>query len=481
LGGEQFLPFARSCVAKLKKLGLPYADQSYEIDGVSVKVRIEPGHEYIRLEGGEPPYVLIVFRLRTAGIVYDNEDYDLYVYRVRIPNFGAAKLVQVLPGSFHSTYYPGGTWPGLPMTRNTVLYTFAAVFKGLPVYLKETYALIGGNPLYDGAGGVISNGHTERTDTEILHGTTVISTGFRTNTTEVFPYYFWYNTALGVWERGLTVLSPYSPAGFSLSGYGINVTNARVDMTENTATWNLVSGVGANITTTKTYTLDPIIGNPSIETVTEDTPEGAIWTFIDLDPTDKIKAARKANTALIPHSYGTTFVPLSATVIREDIDFKYRAVFYGDSGGIADGVFQVVGCCKTGFYTGTTPITLKYYKYADGLNDIPIPALDFADLVNAGIDMGLGNPQFFDDYIVYTTYHTDTMTPTVNARGVGLASFSRTTGKLISAAAISEVPLADSYWTPVSSANTRYKRLNITGFPTNAPFVKIMRDEFANM
>lgn len=51
-GGEQFLAFARSCVAKLKKLGLPYADQSYEIDGVSIKVRIEPGHEYIRIEGG---------------------------------------------------------------------------------------------------------------------------------------------------------------------------------------------------------------------------------------------------------------------------------------------------------------------------------------------------------------------------------------------------------------------------------------------
>ncbi len=53
-GGEQFLPFARSCVAKLKRLGLPYADQSYEVDGASIKVRIEPGHEYIRIEGGEP-------------------------------------------------------------------------------------------------------------------------------------------------------------------------------------------------------------------------------------------------------------------------------------------------------------------------------------------------------------------------------------------------------------------------------------------
>lgn len=47
----KYKPFAESCIVKLKKLGLPYADQSYEVDGVSIKVRIEPGHEYIRIEG----------------------------------------------------------------------------------------------------------------------------------------------------------------------------------------------------------------------------------------------------------------------------------------------------------------------------------------------------------------------------------------------------------------------------------------------
>jgi len=59
-GGESFLPFARSCVAKLKRLGLPYADQSYEVDGVSIKVRIQPGHEYIRLEGGSTGQYLVI-------------------------------------------------------------------------------------------------------------------------------------------------------------------------------------------------------------------------------------------------------------------------------------------------------------------------------------------------------------------------------------------------------------------------------------
>jgi len=59
-GGEQWLPFAQSCVRKLKRLGIPYADQSYEIEGASIKVRIEPGHEYIRIDGGETNYSVSV-------------------------------------------------------------------------------------------------------------------------------------------------------------------------------------------------------------------------------------------------------------------------------------------------------------------------------------------------------------------------------------------------------------------------------------
>ena len=53
-GGEQYLPFARSRIEALKATGLKYASQQFEIDGASIKVRIEPGHEYITLtkEGG---------------------------------------------------------------------------------------------------------------------------------------------------------------------------------------------------------------------------------------------------------------------------------------------------------------------------------------------------------------------------------------------------------------------------------------------
>lgn len=57
LGGEQYLPFARSRVRALKALGLPYVNQSYEVDGVSIKVRIEPGNEYIRIEGIPTAYL----------------------------------------------------------------------------------------------------------------------------------------------------------------------------------------------------------------------------------------------------------------------------------------------------------------------------------------------------------------------------------------------------------------------------------------
>lgn len=65
-GGHEFLPFARSCITKLKKLGLPYADQSYEVGGVSIKVRIEPGHEYIRIDGARGDvYMLVTIQTRS--------------------------------------------------------------------------------------------------------------------------------------------------------------------------------------------------------------------------------------------------------------------------------------------------------------------------------------------------------------------------------------------------------------------------------
>lgn len=51
LEGEIYLPFARSRIKALRATGLRYVSQQFEINGCSVKVRIEPDHEYITLSG----------------------------------------------------------------------------------------------------------------------------------------------------------------------------------------------------------------------------------------------------------------------------------------------------------------------------------------------------------------------------------------------------------------------------------------------
>ena len=55
------MPFARSRIKALKATGLKYASQKFEIDGVSVKVRIAAEHEYIELSGGEKNIVYLLF------------------------------------------------------------------------------------------------------------------------------------------------------------------------------------------------------------------------------------------------------------------------------------------------------------------------------------------------------------------------------------------------------------------------------------
>ena len=51
-GGEQFLPFARSRIKALRATGLRYASQQFEIDGVSIRVRIAGDQEFISASGG---------------------------------------------------------------------------------------------------------------------------------------------------------------------------------------------------------------------------------------------------------------------------------------------------------------------------------------------------------------------------------------------------------------------------------------------
>jgi hypothetical protein len=52
LGGAQWLPFARSRIKALQQTGLPYASQKFVMpDGANVTVWIEPGQEYLRIDG----------------------------------------------------------------------------------------------------------------------------------------------------------------------------------------------------------------------------------------------------------------------------------------------------------------------------------------------------------------------------------------------------------------------------------------------
>jgi len=51
LGGEQYLPFARNCIKRLRATGLQYASQKFEIEGAIVEVRIVGDEDFIRLTG----------------------------------------------------------------------------------------------------------------------------------------------------------------------------------------------------------------------------------------------------------------------------------------------------------------------------------------------------------------------------------------------------------------------------------------------
>ena len=77
-GGEHLLPFARSRIRALRATGMLYASQQFEVDGVSVKVRIEPGHEYIMLDGEQPS----LYEFFTTGPVLNTQALlDFSVYR----------------------------------------------------------------------------------------------------------------------------------------------------------------------------------------------------------------------------------------------------------------------------------------------------------------------------------------------------------------------------------------------------------------
>lgn len=71
LGGETYLPFARSRIKALRGTGLSYAAQNFIVDGVSVRVRISGEHDFIHIEGGQRYWVFVVaHKALTTSVIY---------------------------------------------------------------------------------------------------------------------------------------------------------------------------------------------------------------------------------------------------------------------------------------------------------------------------------------------------------------------------------------------------------------------------
>lgn len=66
-GGEQYLPFARSRIKALKATGLKYASQKFEIDGVSISVKLVGEEEYIEILGD----VTITYEFFASGPLWN--------------------------------------------------------------------------------------------------------------------------------------------------------------------------------------------------------------------------------------------------------------------------------------------------------------------------------------------------------------------------------------------------------------------------
>jgi len=77
-GGGEYLPFARAKVDGLRRLGLSYAEQRYEVDGVSISLRIVKEHEYIRITKQAGSVWLLLFLEGTNARARVNHSADVH-------------------------------------------------------------------------------------------------------------------------------------------------------------------------------------------------------------------------------------------------------------------------------------------------------------------------------------------------------------------------------------------------------------------
>ena len=74
LGGAQYLPFARKEVVSMRATGLEYASRAYEINGVSISIKIAGQESYIRLKGTPYRYQFFVsdnpLQIEVVGFIH---------------------------------------------------------------------------------------------------------------------------------------------------------------------------------------------------------------------------------------------------------------------------------------------------------------------------------------------------------------------------------------------------------------------------
>lgn len=457
LGGEQYLPFARSRIKALRAAGLNFGSQQFEIDGASIKVRVDGQHDYIKIEAAPAGNLFFVFRERAANWNPDNEVFDYFVYLSQAPALGKFKLVKKLRHSIATVTFLFNNVE-TTKSRDSITHTFLLGFNKKPLSVKNHTVFVAGG---DESTYLTSPTLQNDSATTVLLGAEILA------------------EASNVTQDGRSWSVGASGSGGMLTGV---VTQTIHGTTSERGFWNVLQGRSLDRTVVTTY---PELENgvfPPRQRVTTTTAD--FQAVLDVDTKDKVPESRKFDESLFPTSTANVNVLPADTIERGTVDFlTYRNVNFR---GIA-----VRGCCKDGFYYGALQsgvITQLYYTpYKSGWDLFFVPAFETEGLLPDGIQImttsTLGNICYFDDFVVVKIMDTGT-SGIVSRRAVLYASFNRVTGKRIAAVAYSEVPFTDSFYAVLNSEATLYKPMKLPGFAVGgggfmAP--NMFRDELACM
>jgi len=119
--GWKYRPFAENCITKLKKLGLAYASQQYEVEGMLIKVRIEPAHEYIWISEVPERFTLGCFGPNPDVLPLGSEFIaEFFSVRVGVPKLKVVKVAEYKHGTFSgAVVYKGKAIPILVSSESS--------------------------------------------------------------------------------------------------------------------------------------------------------------------------------------------------------------------------------------------------------------------------------------------------------------------------------------------------------------------------